>query len=413
MAVASGVTMALGLLNFGLFIKPMGEELGIGRAAFGWAQSLRQLSGAATGPFFGWAVDRFGSRWLLAGAVVLSAVAVAMLSQISTEAGMLICFVVLGLSGLGTPGALLTSVPVLKWFERKRGMAVAVMSLGVPIGALIFLPFTQFLIDTYGWRDAWVILAVISVVIVVPACVIFVRRQPEDVGMLPDGGVEEIDATQPLQRQWTLTEARRTSAFWLLTIVFGLVSLSISTVGLHRMVAFMDRGLEPMMIAWAVALDAVLAGLATFLMGMASSSIASRYLGAVGFVCLGISVVMTIYSTTTLTMFASMGLFGFGIGGMMFLQNIIWAEYYGRVHLGRIRGVVMPITLILGAAGAPIAGYVHDRIGTYDPIWWAGAALMLLGAVIVVLVGPPRAPDASGTDSTDTSSSVHRQTNPG
>ena len=392
MAAASGVTMAMGMLNFGLFIKPMGDELGITRAAFGWAQSLRQLSSAATGPFYGWAVDRYGSRWLLALAVLASACVLVVLSRIDDERGMLICFLLLGLTGLGAPGALLTSVPVLKWFEHKRGKAVAVMSLGVPIGALVFLPLTQYLIDSVGWRNTWVVLGVMGAVLIVPACVVLVRRQPEDMGLHPDGGAPGDAAGIIYTRNWTLSETLRTPEFWWLTVVFGLVTLSISSVGLHRMAAFMDRGLDPMLIAWATALDAVLAGLATFLMGMASGTIASRYLGAVGFMCLSLSVVLTIFSDTTLTMFAAMGLFGFGIGGMMFLQNIIWAEYFGRVHLGKIRGVVMPITLVLGAAGAPIAGYVHDGTGTYDPVWWVGAVLMVVGAVIVIMIKPPTAP---------------------
>jgi predicted MFS family arabinose efflux permease len=88
--------------------------------------------------------------------------------------------------------------------------------------------------------------------------------------------------------------------------------------------------------------------------------------------------------------YASMWVFGMGIGGMMFLQNYIWADYFGRGHLGKIRGLVMPITLVAGGAGAPVAGYVYDATGTYNQIWWAGVAFMLFGALIVAFTGRPR-----------------------
>jgi predicted MFS family arabinose efflux permease len=91
-------------------------------------------------------------------------------------------------------------------------------------------------------------------------------------------------------------------------------------------------------------------------------------------------------------MFLSMGMFGFGIGGMMYMQNIIWADYFGRVHLGAIRGLVNPITMIMSAAGAPIAGYVYDITGSYNPVWWTSIGLMLLGAVVIVVTPPPKAP---------------------
>ena len=93
----------------------------------------------------------------------------------------------MGLVGMSGPGALVTSVPVLKWFVRDRGRAIAFTSLGIPIGAVLFVPLTQILIDGVGWRMAWVVLAIIGVAVIVPLSAVFVRRQPEDMGLLPDG----------------------------------------------------------------------------------------------------------------------------------------------------------------------------------------------------------------------------------
>ena len=116
----------------------------------------------------------------------------------------------------------------------------------------------------------------------------------------------------------------RTYSLWSLVVVFGMVALATGTVGVHRIAAFMDRGLDPTLISFATAFDAVCAGVSTFAFGMLVRWVPAKVLGAVGFSLLGIASVMTIYAHGPLLMFSSMAVFGLGIGGMIFLQNFIW-----------------------------------------------------------------------------------------
>ena len=109
------------------------------------------------------------------------------LSFIGQAWHLVVLFAVMGLVGMSGPGALVTSVPVLKWFVADRGKAIAFMSVGIPVGALLFVPLTQYLIDSVGWGRAWIILAVLGMGVIVPLAAIFVRRQPEDMGLRPDG----------------------------------------------------------------------------------------------------------------------------------------------------------------------------------------------------------------------------------
>ena len=110
--------------------------------------------------------------------------------------------------------------------------------------------------------------------------------------------------------------------------------------------------------------------------------------------------VMTVYATNLPIMFISMAIFGLGIGGMMFLQSFIWADYFGRESVGSIRGLVNPINLMIGGLGAPAAGYVRDITGSYDPAWWAGVALMTFAAVLTVVTPPPSAKSRKGAGQT-------------
>ena len=160
MAATGAVSMAMGSLNFGLFIKPMGDDLGIGRAAFGWAHTARQGASSVTSPGVGWLLDRFGARVMLPAAAVMTGFSMIGLANIDHAWQLVMLFAVMGLVGMSGPGALVTSVPVLKWFVANRGKAIAFMSVGIPVGAMLFVPLTQYLIDSVGWQRAWIILAV-------------------------------------------------------------------------------------------------------------------------------------------------------------------------------------------------------------------------------------------------------------
>ena len=400
MAASGAVSMAMGSLNFGLFIKPMGDDLGIGRASFGWAQTARHSASSVTSPIIGWLIDRFGSRVMLPVATLATGAAMVGLAYMSLPWHLITLFAVMGLVGMSGPGALVTSVPVLKWFVRERGRAIAFTSLGIPIGAVLFVPLTQFLIDGVGWQTAWVVLAIIGVAVIVPLSAVFVRRQPEDMGLLPDGAASPSTGDNgPRGREpadevsWTVQEAIRTSTLWRLVVVFCAVQLAVGTVALHRIAAFMDRGLDPTLISFATAFDAVCAGASTFVFGMLVRRVPARFLGGLGFSMLATASVMTVYATNLPIMFISMAIFGLGIGGMMFLQSFIWADYFGRESVGSIRGLVNPINLVVGGLGAPAAGYVRDITGSYDPAWWAGVALMTFAAVLTVVTPPPKKPD--------------------
>ena len=408
MAVGTSASMAMGSLNFGLFIVPMGEELNIGRSTFGWAQSVRQLASAVTSPIIGPLIDKFGARILLPVAALIVGTAMIGLAFIESGWQLVILFAAMGLVGMGGPGALVTSVPVVKWFRKKRAKAIAFASLGIPIGALVFVPLTQVFIDAWGWRNAWIALAALGVGIIVPPALIFLRREPEDIGLLPDGEIASVNSdgdSAIIQDEisWTTREAIRSVVFWKLVVVFTGVALALGTIGVHRIPAFVDRGVDPGQIAIATAFDAIAAGISTFVMGNLAHRIPGRVLGFIGFIgfigfmFLAASSALTIYADTFALVFISMAVFGLGIGGMMFLQNYIWAEYFGRGHLGAIRGVVMPVTLIIGGIGAPAAGYVYDQTGTYDVIWWFGVAIMASAAFLEITVKAPIHPSQTSS----------------
>jgi len=390
MALTSSMTMALGTLNFGLFIKPMGDELNIGRSYFGWASTARQLTAGLSSPIMGSWIDKYGSRILLPIATLITGLGLILLGFNSSGILMIVIFGLIGITSLGGPGSLITTVPISKWFIEKRGKALAITSLGVPIGGMIFVPLTQFFIDTTGWRNTWMIFGLLAIIIIIPPSLYFLRREPEDIGLIPDGVQIINDDFKDKEVSWEFKEAVRTNVFWRITICLTVMSIAIGTIAIHRIPAFMDRGLEPQLIALATAFDAVCAGISTFIIGNLVKKISVRILGTIAFLLLAIASLITIYANSFLVIFISMAVFGLGIGGLMFIHSFIWADYFGRKNLGIIRGKVTPFILIIGGIGAPISGYVRDYTGSYITVWFFGTGLMFFTAILFFTCKKPK-----------------------
>ncbi|MBI2170517.1 MAG: MFS transporter [Chloroflexi bacterium] len=409
MSAVGALSMTFATLNFGVFIRPMGDELGIGRAVFGWCQTARMAGSGLTSPWIGGLIDRFGSRILLALAALSAGLSLIAMALIQAPWQMVAIFGVMGLMALGGPaGNLMTTVPVAKWFVRRRGRALSLVSVGPFVGGVIFVPVTQLFISQWGWRGAWIALAALGAGLIIPMALIFVRRQPEDMGLAPDGlplaSSEEGSPATPRQGRpalsyeeasWTLAQARRSPVFWRLTAAFVLAMFALGAIGLHRIPNFMDKGLDPGLVALAMSLDAAAGGVSTFAMGFMAERISARFLGFGAFLVLTGAMVLTIVGDTPLLLFLAMGTFGVGVGGMMLLQSYLWAEYFGRASLGRILGFVTPITLIFSGLAGPLAGYVRDRTGSYDPIWWPSVGLLVLAAAIILFTPKPRKPGPS------------------
>ena len=183
-------------------------------------------------------LDRYGSRLFIVAAAAVIGLCLLAISQVNEAWQFFVLFGVIGVTGVTAPNSLVTSVPVAKWFVRLRGRALALSTLGLGVGGVTLVPLTQFLIDEEGWRAAWGIMAIAFMVICIPVAALFLRRQPEDMGLEVDGGPRSagsrpISNTSAARRiaaseedAWTLADARRESTLWKLMVVFALHGLA-------------------------------------------------------------------------------------------------------------------------------------------------------------------------------------------
>lgn len=390
-------TMATGTLNFGLFVLPMSEELEMSRGLIGWSQTGRLLAGATFGFLVGRLLDRHGPRVLIAIASLITGGCMIGLVYVQEPWQFLVLFSVMGFMGLSAPGGILTSVPVAKWFVRRRGTAMALATMGLGTGGIAFLPVTQLLIDGTGWRNAWLVLAVISMATIVPVALIFLRRQPEDLGLAPYGLTSEQSpagqpSTIPQEALWTASQALRTSTFRWLLLFFALMGFAMGSASVHRLPYWVEAGFDAKLVSYAFSADAAGAAFMALAAGFLVDRFPVRFVAMAS--CLGFmgAVLLMIIASNSFFLFASTTLFGLSVGANMLVTSFIWADYFGRAFLGTIRGIVLPVSLAAVGAGSPAAGYIYDAAGSYDLVWWMLIALFGLAAVVVMNVRAPRPP---------------------
>ncbi|MDP6402279.1 MAG: MFS transporter [SAR202 cluster bacterium] len=393
--VVNFATHATGTLNLGLFVIPMGDALGISRGLFGWLTTARYLAGGLSAIFLGRLLDRFGPRLLIPASALVTGLCVIGFGMADNVVQLFLLFTVIGLAGLSTPGGgLLSSVPVAKWFVRRRGTAIALASLGLGLGGITLLPITQVLINVVEWRRAWLYLGITSMVLIIPPALIYLRRQPEDLGLRPDGdtgpstGPDSTEEKEDEEAAWTLKEALHTRAFWLLTTALVLGGFGMGA-SIHRIPYWVELGFDADLVSLSFSADAAGATVMMLGAGFLLDRFPARFVAAGAYAGFAGALVLMLTASSTFDLFASVVLWGLAIGINIVSQTYLWADYFGRAFLGTIRGITLPTIMLASAFGAPTVGYIFDFSGGYEPAWRALIAVYLLALVIMVTAKPP------------------------
>ena len=384
-----------------LFLPVLTEEFGWSVTAIASATTMGSIGAALTGPLVGRLVDRFGPRMVVALGGLLVGAGCFALAGVGSLGVFLAAYALVRFAG---QGLMLFSAPVAvaNWFERRRGTAVAVL-FGISAIGLMAAPVgVQYAIETVGWRMAWFALGALAVGLgVVPALLLLVRR-PEDVGLTMDGGPEagaELPTRFPAAESWTVRQALRSRALWLLMASTFSVSLVTTGVGFHQMPYYLERGLDATIGAAVVS---------TFAVGLAAGSVAFGWLAdRVSPKALTVAASCILAGVTALLLFvhsapqAFVFAFGFGlvVGGFMTLPTVLVAFFYGRDWLGSISGVVNVVRGMGLALGPTVAGAFFDLTGRYEPAFATFTALSAAGAALMLAARRPTRPMSETTAS--------------
>ena len=400
--VASSFALASTL---SIFLKPLTAELGISRGVFSLLRSGEGIIAACLAPFIGTLVDRYGGRWLMVIGAAIAGAGFLFLGTIENFlqfASLRLTLVTLGDSMMGY---MVVNVVVAQWFVRFRGRAFAVTSMGVGFAKVCMPILAAWLLLALGWRQTWMVFGLLTMALLMLPALLLIRRDPESMGMYPDGAQKppaEIAAASLRQKTqhpgsdgdpnmvWTRAEALRTSAFWLLVITFGISSIGVTGLNLHVYPYVTDIGHSPVIAAAVMSVIASMQLASPLLWGMLAERIDPRIAAMLRFVVQGVGLALAISTESLIYLYAGFFLYGIGLGGNMVLPDLLWANYFGRRSLGKVRGLGLLISQILAASGPPFFGFLFDITGGYGLSFAIFGAALATSAIMSLMLRPPR-----------------------
>ena len=368
--------------SFGVFYVAMLGEYGWGRGETAGAFSLYMVVHAFFAVVTGALIDRFGPRRLFPIGATFLAMGLAAASRIGAIWHLYLFFGVVIAIGINTMAYAPQMSLIARWFIRRRGLASGLVMAGMGVGAMVMAPVIQLMIDTVGWRSAFLILAGLILCILVPMTALFQRRSPGDVGQFPDGFVPDSGGIQPsqpegfrkdtrsppLSKQWTLRSSLHTRTFWWLGLVNISSGFSTNMLVVHQAAHVVDVGYSLSLAALLVGLVGLLrsAGgvLGGFLSDRVGRQIAYTFGGSVAFV--GMLFLVLVRDTASPWMlYAFVVLFGLGSGSNGPISAATTADLFPGSSLGRIMGTFIIGWGLGGALGPYLGGYFYDQVGSY------------------------------------------------
>jgi sugar phosphate permease len=385
----------------GVFMVPMTTDLGWSRADFTLGLTVGQFVMGICGVFVGARIDRHGARPLMAAGVTLLGAAALAISFVQELWQWLLLRGLVLTIGSALLGNLVVNVTLSKWFVERRGRAIGFAAIGISLAGVVLPPLLTPVVDEFGWRAGWRVLALGAWLLIYPSLLVM-RRAPEDYGLHPDGKSDEDvragraqRAADDLANSFTRAEAMRTPALYLIAAAFGIAAAAMVTMLIQTIPYVTDSGYSRSTASFMLVVMALPAAVTKPGWGYLTERVHARYLSAGSFVLAGVSlagVVLMMEAGSLPGMIACFFTLGIAFGGMLPLQETIWASYFGRRYLGSVRSVGLPLSLIF-SGGAPLLASVYfDRVGNYDGAFLALAAIWSSAAAVILFARQPRAP---------------------
>jgi MFS family permease len=380
--------------GFSVLFNPIVDEFGWSRAAVSFAFSLRTEVGGIAAALVGFLVDRLGARRLMVFGVVTVALGFVLLSRVEAlwQFYGAIVVIAIGMSAAAGPVAM---VAVAHWFRRHRGRALAVMAMGSGSSGVMVVVLA-WLVSSFDWRNALVIIAVAQLVICVPLA-LSIRNRPEDMGLSPDGdddsdhqgaaakpGLAEPEGT-------TVWRALRSAAFWRMAIGLGLGNAGAVAIIVHAVPFFTKSvGVSDGLAAASMTAMILMSLGGRFGFGFIADQIDKRIVmgAAYAMLALGVLLFATVYEPWQIILV--LPLFGLGWGGIIPVRPALQAEIFGLRSFGAIQGLVFTIATLGGLVGPVFAGWMYDQTESYRLAFVVLAATGFVAAPLFVTLRPPR-----------------------
>ena len=399
MGVASGVSGYAATI----FFIPVSTALGLSYASTSLATSIARLENSVFAFFVGYAIDRFGPRPAIAvgmsltgtGLILFGLFANSLLTLIVTWSLM----VALGASIGGFPPVW---AALNNWFVRKKGRAMGIGMAAQSLGGLLMAPVLAVLIATWGWRTAAVVIGVFVLAVTLPLSRV-IRGRPSDMGLLADGDSPDIEqddvdvtlavgtSTERPGVNFTLKQAVRTPALWVLCLSFGLRQMVAGGVTLHLSPMLQAEGISSIRAGVMVGFLAFMGVTGALIIGYLADRLERRLVAGAVVAIESLSLFVLFFGGVGWALYVFLAGYGFA-AGVHTLNRVILGDYFGQTHYARLWGLLSVCTTPLAICGPVLAGWVFDTTGSYRSVIFVFAVLLSVAAIGYVNCRRPATP---------------------
>jgi len=369
------------------------------RAAFDLSQTrlsvtylLATVAASLAIPTIGGWVDRFGLKRSALVAVTTMAAACVFASQVQGVVTLFFAFMILRTVGPGSM-TLLANNTLASWFNRRLGLASGIMQVGMA-GALAVVPAgILVLIDSFGWRGAFLVIGAIVACTLMPLLLFFYRESPSELGLLPDGepmptGEEKDSSVHDAAWGMSVKEAKQHRAFWILLAAAAVWALIGTGLVFHLNAIFQSQGMSLADSARAMSCLAIGMGVMQILGGLMADRLSLNWLLATAIGLIAVSCAMLATGQGSIYIFAYT-VYGVAQGIKTIVAATAWARYFGRAHLGKIRGISLTAAIAGSSVGPLLMGISADYLGGFTPALWLFTAMAIVISIAGFWATPP------------------------
>ena len=373
--------------TYGIFFTPLIAEFGWTSAVTSGAYSAAYLLFGFLGILSGRMTDRFGPRLVIITCGLFLGIGYILMSTVGSLWQLyLFMGLMVGAGNSGSDVPLLSTVA--RWFVRRRGTFTGITKAGVGIGMIAIPLLADWLISNYGWRDAYVVIGIIGMVGIVTAAM-FLKRDPAEVGQLPDGDTDTTEAkSAAVVRHFSLGEAFRMKQFWMFSAAWFSLNFCAQVVMLHIAPHIIEQGISATIAATIIGMIGGVSIVGRIGMGGVSDRLGTKttFIMAISFLAAALILVQFARDVWVFFLFAS--LYGIAHGAFFTLVSVMVARLFGLNSLGSIFGVVAFTGTVGGAIGPIISGRLFDITNSYKPGFLLCLGLSILAMLLISLLRP-------------------------
>lgn len=373
-------------MGFTAIIEPVSLEMGWSYTQISLAASLRGLETGLLVVISGMIMDRYGPRVLILSGCIITGIGLFLLSSIHSLIMFYVSFGIICIGISTVPTSLLMSA-VANWFKKRQSLAMGITASGVSLGGIL-IPVVTLMVDTYGWRQGMFTIGVAAWIIPLPLSLVL-RHKPEKYGYLPDGETKTFKdhEVSPVNIDGQmgatgLKEVLSSMTFWIIALAFLFHVMTLSAVTTHIMPFFSNIGIKrtfSSLITSSIPIIGIIGRIGFGWLGdrMDRIKIATFALALTG---VGVWLLFLVSMKNLWLIPIFIVVFGIGWGGIVPMLPGLVIKFFGKNRLASISGCISSIMMVGMIIGAPLAGWIFDRKGSYGSAW------LILGTMLMIMM---------------------------